>query len=159
MKAVCTTLGCCAAAAAPRPGPLLLLVEPFPLVLFAPDELALDGAALLALLPCWLLVELGFSGSDWFPPLRSRAGLGWDGGAVEVVFEGVTSIGSPAGAGGVNDEAADDDGRIGMVLCIPGASASAEKGLRRTDSALEAMVAGVSQGLATRRHRWVLVQV
>lgn len=60
---------------------------------------------------------------------------------MDVVLEGVTSIGSPAGAGGVNDEAADDDGRIGIVLCIPGASVSAAKGLRRTDSALEAMVA------------------
>lgn len=57
-----------------------------------------------------------------------------------MVFEGVTSIGSPAGAGGVNEEAADDDGRIGIVLCIPGASESAAKGLRRTDSALEAMM-------------------
>lgn len=53
---------------------------------------------------------------------------------------GVTSIGSPAGAGGVNDEDADEDGRIGMVFCIPGPMASAERGLRLIDSVLAAIV-------------------
>lgn len=147
MKAVCTTLGCWAAAAAPIPGPLLLLV---PLVLFA-----LVGPGLEVLeLACWRLVEPVFSGSDWFPPLRSRAGLECEVRAVGVVLEGVTSIGSPAGAGGVNDEAADDDGSIGMVLCIPDASASAAKGLRRTESALEAMVTRFQMAPGFVMRRW-----
>lgn len=154
MKAVCTTLGCCAAAAAPMPGPLLLAALVFPLavaavvvllvLLFAGAGAALDVGALFCC--CWALAWLVFSGSDWFPPLRSRAGLGCDGGAV--VFEGVTSIGSPAGTGGVNDEAADDDGRIGIVLCIPGARVSAAKGLRLTDSAPEAIVATAVAGIS-----------
>lgn len=57
MKAVCTTFGCCAAAAAPMPGPLLLLelLLPFVVALFAADELALDIGALAVVFCCWLL--------------------------------------------------------------------------------------------------------
>lgn len=52
-------------------------------------------------------------------PLRSVAGLLCAGGPiVEDVVVGVTSIGSP---GGVSDDDADVEGRMGIALCMPGA--------------------------------------
>jgi hypothetical protein len=64
--------------------------------------------------------------------LRSAIGLlDWGG---PIGFEGVRSIGS-----GVRLTADEDDGRIGMDLCMPGERWSGVKGLRWIDSVADAI--------------------
>lgn len=111
MKAVWTTLGCWAAAAAPTgvalPLPLASLVSASPL-----------------------------AGCSCCVPLRSPTGLLRSGGPmVGRVEAGVMSMGS---RGGVRCVALLEEGRMGMDLCSPWWWASAAKGLRRA-SATEAM--------------------
>lgn len=87
MNAVWTTLGCCAAAAAPIAG-----TEPP----FIP----------LLSSPCVF----------WMPPFLSATGLLRIGGPMTGSVDGVMSM---ASRGGVRVEDPDEDGRIGMALCIP----------------------------------------
>ena len=85
MKAVWTTLGCCAAAAAP------IAVTPFPLTAFS-----------LLSHPTDALPEL----------LRSATGLLSTGGPIEVLFLGVVSVWPPEG--GPDDEFEVDEGSMGI---------------------------------------------
>jgi hypothetical protein len=92
MKAVWTTLGCWAAAAAPTGVPV-----PLPFVS--------------------LLSESQFADCSWCVPLRSPTGLLRSGGPMVGRFvDGVMSMGS---RGGVRCDEPVEDGRMGMDLCSP----------------------------------------
>jgi hypothetical protein len=111
MKAVWTTFGCCAAAAAPTAGALLPLGDVFP------------ESPLASLCDC-----------EWngLVPLRSWGGQFSVGGPM-VDGVGVMSMGS---RGGASDEL--EEGRMGIDLWRFGLCGSPEKGLLRA-SATEAM--------------------
>lgn len=67
--------------------------------------------------------------------MRSPTGLLSTGGPIDGIVDGVMSIGS---RGGVKDEL-EDEGSIGMDLCMAEPWGSAEKGLRRMESAVDAI--------------------
>lgn len=125
MKAVCTTLGCCAAAAAPTAG----AEEPLPLgvLLWLPLLLLLLSESPFAAWACACVWCVGVR------CCRSVLGAARLGGPMAEVDEGVRSIGS---RGGASEEL--DEGRMGMDRCMFGLW-SPENGLRRA-SATDAMV-------------------
>jgi hypothetical protein len=127
MKAVWTTFGCWAAAAAPTAGAVLPLGDVLP------------ESVVPSLCACDCACACDWKGPGW---LRSEAGGQlMAGGPMEevvdvvvvVVVEGVMSMGS---RGGASVEA--DEGRMGMDLWSLGLCASAAKGLERA-SATDAM--------------------
>jgi len=67
--------------------------------------------------------------------LRSPTGLLSTGGPIDGIVDGVMSIES---RGGVKEEP-EDEGSIGMDLCMAEPWGSAEKGLRRMESAVDAI--------------------
>ena len=117
MKAVWTTFGCWAAAAAPTAGAAFPLGDVLPESV-APSLCAWDCA--------W----------DWKGPWGVRSVAGGPlmaGGPMADEVEGVTSMGSLGGA-----SVEEDEGRMGMDLWSLGLRASAEKGVERA-SATEAI--------------------
>lgn len=68
--------------------------------------------------------------------MRSPTGLLSTGGPIDGIVDGVMSIGS---RGGVKEDDPEDEGSIGMDLCIAEPWGSAEKGLRRMESAVDAI--------------------
>src|SRR5690242_1525585 len=125
MKAVCTTFGCCAAAAAPTAGAGLPVPLPFGVLWL-----------LLLLLWWWLLLLLLLLSVSPFAKwdcacvwcvgvrcCRSVVGAARLGGPMAEVDEGVRSIGSRGGASAELEE-----GRMGMDLCMFGLC-SPENGL------------------------------
>lgn len=134
IKAVWTTFGCCAAAAAPTGG----------------ARLPLDmGVGVGETLSRSLSVPALWLGSV---PFRSAAELFRVGGPMEGAPDGVMSM---ASRGGASDEP--DEGRMGMDLWRLGWCGSGEKGLRRA-SATEAMARGCGdgEGRGGRQRGWGL---
>lgn len=120
MKAVCTTLGCCAAAAAPTAGAELPLALEVPLLALV---LWFVSASPFA---SWACAWVWWVGVRCWRSALEAVRLG--GPMAEVEDAGMMSIGS---RGGASEEL--EEGRMGIDLCMFGLE-SPENGLRRASA-------------------------